>query len=61
MHKHPIKELALADQQADLHIESQIESSHRLLKLLIAIYGQKQLAIQLNALGLNISREALNK
>lgn len=41
--------------------EADIAPTKKLLKLLIEIYDQKNLAIRLNELGLNTSREALNR
>lgn len=61
MYKNKIQELAIADNFADSQIENLTESTNQLLKLLIEIYGQKDLAEHLKALGLNLNRETLNK
>ena len=61
MYKNTIRELAIADMFADTQIEALNESTHKLLKLLIEIYGQKGLAEKLQNLGLELSRESLNK
>ncbi|EJL6396825.1 DNA (cytosine-5-)-methyltransferase [Vibrio navarrensis] len=43
-----------------LHKEDR-EESHKLLKLLVEVYDQKNLAIKLNELGFKTSRESLNR
>lgn len=61
MYNSTIKELAIADAFSDQQITTLTESTNRLLKLLIAIYDQKNLAVELRDLGLDINRESLNK
>lgn len=61
MYKNKIRELAIADNFADYQIENLTDSTNQLLKLLLEIYGQKDLAIHLKQIGLDISRETLNK
>jgi DNA (cytosine-5)-methyltransferase 1 len=61
MYKNKIQELAIADNFADSQIENLTGSTNQLLKLLIEIYGQKDLAVHLSGLGLDINRETLNK
>jgi DNA (cytosine-5)-methyltransferase 1 len=61
MYKNVIRELAIADQFADAQVEALSESTNKLLRLLIEVYGQKMLAEKLSDLGLDIDRESLNK
>jgi len=53
--------VALGDALYEQLHEADIEQTKKLLTLLIEIYDQKNLAIRLNELGLNTSREALNR
>ncbi len=53
--------VTLGDQLNEQLSKQDGHRAKRLLKLLIEIYDQKNLAIKLNALGVNISRECLNK
>lgn len=62
MNQVKIKEITIADKFADKQIEDLTKDSHKLLTLLIEIYGQKGLAKKLNSLGVKgIDRESLNK
>ncbi|MCE7660959.1 DNA cytosine methyltransferase, partial [Vibrio fluvialis] len=52
------------DLEDQLRIEQNKKESHKLLKLLVEIYDQKNLAIQLNKMGgdiATVTRERLNK
>jgi len=53
--------VALGDQLDEKLNKLDKQRSKRLFKLLIEIYDQKNLALKLNALGFNTSRESLNK
>ncbi len=53
--------VTLGDQLNEQLNKKDEQSAKRLLKLLIEIYDQKNLAIKLHALGFNTSRESLNK
>lgn len=61
MYNSTIKELAIADTFEDQQTNFLTESTNKLLKLLIEIYDQKNLAAELKDLGLEINRESLNK
>ena len=61
MYKNVIRELAIADEFADAQVEALSDSTNKLLKLLIEVYGQKALAEKLSDLGLDVDRESLNK
>jgi DNA (cytosine-5)-methyltransferase 1 len=56
-----ITEITRGDQIADNQIYNDVKPTHELLKLLITIYDQKNLAIKLTNLGYKIDREKLNK
>lgn len=59
-----LTEVLLGDQEDQLRIEKKIESTNKLLKQLVEVYDQKNLAIKFSELGgdlTSITREKLNK